>query len=171
MRKGLIERNQRKDGVKRIDLSKAQLKVTKVTSSAKVASLASAQKRTDSTKKPKADLVKETYPQKAFKNSLPTNHKNKVKVNSRTDSRNSLSTNSIVSPIKPKANFIKKVDLAKEVSLTKSNVTAPAMSINKSKANFIKNVNPIKEVYPRKPYTNSSEPNRKKGKNPQPSKK
>lgn len=209
MRKGLSERNQRKDGVKRIDLSKAQLKVTKVTSSAKVtpfakvtsfasaqkqtglskaklketkvtsfakvaspakvASLVSEQMRTDSTKKPKAKLVKETYPQKAFKNSLPTNHKNKV--NSRTDSMNSLSTNSIVSPIKPKANFIKKVDLAKEVSLTKSNVTAPVMSINKSKANFIKNVNPIKEVYPRKPYTNSSEPNRKKGKNPQPSKK
>ena len=197
MRKGLSERNQRKDGVKRIDLSKAQLKVTKVTPFAKVTSFASAQKqtglskaklkatkvaspakvaslvseqmRTDSTKKPKAKLVKETYPQKAFKNSLPTNHKNKV--NSRTDSMNSLSTNSIVSPIKPKANFIKKVDLAKEVSLTKSNVTAPVTSINKSKANFIKNVNPIKEVYPRKPYTNSSEPNRKKGKNPQPSKK
>ena len=197
MRKGLSERNQRKDGVKRIDLSKAQLKVTKVTSSAKVTPFASAQKqtglskaklkgtkvaspakvaslvseqmRTDSTKKPKAKLVKETYPQKAFKNSLPTNHKSKV--NSRTDSMNSLSTNSIVSPIKPKANFIKKVDLAKEVSLTKSNVTAPVTSINKSKANFIKNVNPIKEVYPRKPYTNSSEPNRKKGKNPQPSKK
>lgn len=160
MRKGLSERNLRKDGVKRIDLSKAQLKVTKVTPFAKVTSFASAQKQTglskaklkatkvaslvseqkqtDSTKKPKAKLVKETYPQKAFKNSLPTNHKNKV--NSRTDSMNSLSTNSIVSPIKPKANFIK-------------------------------NVNPIKEVYPRKPYTNSSEPNRKKGKNPQPSKK
>ena len=138
MRKGLSERNLRKDGVKRIDLSKAQLKATKVASPAKVASLVSEQKQTDSTKKPKAKLVKETYPQKAFKNSLPTNHKNKV--NSRTDSMNSLSTNSIVSPIKPKANFIK-------------------------------NVNPIKEVYPRKPYTNSSEPNRKKGKNPQPSKK
>ena len=41
----------------------------------------------------------------------------------------------------------------------------------KLKANSIKNANPIKEVYPRKPYMNSSDSNRKKGKYPQPSKK
>jgi hypothetical protein len=87
------------------------------------------------------------------------------------DSRNSLLTNSTALPIKLKANSIKKVDLVKEVSSTKSNVTAPVISINKSKAHFIKNANPIKEVYPRKPYTNSSDSNRKKGKYPQPSKK
>jgi len=90
---------------------------------------------------------------------------------SSTDFKNSLLTNSTALPIKPKTNSIKKVDLVKEVSSTKSNVTAPVISINKSKAHFIKNANPIKEVYPRKPYTNSSDSNRKKGKYPQPSKK
>jgi len=88
-----------------------------------------------------------------------------------TDSRNSLLTNSTTLPIKLKANSIKKVDLVKEVSSTKPNVTVPVISINKSKAHFIKNANPIKEVYPRKPYMNSSDSNRKKGKYPQPSKK
>lgn len=162
---GLSEHSERNKWVKRTDPF----------NSSPTTYMPSKYSRTASVSKPKenftkkANWVKETYPRTDLVNSLSTIHKSSKY--SRTDAVNNLPTNVTASVIKPKVNFIKKIDAVKEVYPAESNSTAPVTLINKPKVNFIKNVNPVKQAYPRKPYTNSSETNVKKGKYPQPPRK